>query len=138
MRYLKPLYALAEDTSDEVVLLGGECVCGHVFFPMQAYGCEVCGRHGQALQPLVLRGRGRLVASAAVHIHGDKARPAPFTVVEIALEQGPTIRTLLAEATGNPAPGVPMRATLVWAGSEVGDDLFDLRFAPVQDSVAGA
>ena len=135
MSYLKPLYAWTGDASDEVVLHGGECVCGHVFFPMQAYGCEVCGRHGQALQPMALRGRGRLIASATVHIHADKARPAPFTIGEIVLDQGPTVRTLLADGTGDPPPGAPMRATLVRVGGEIGDDILDLRFAPLDGAV---
>jgi uncharacterized OB-fold protein len=137
MRYLKPLYARAGDASDDVVLHGGACECGHVFFPMQSYGCEVCGRHGPALQPRTLSGRGRLVASATVHIHADKARPTPFAVAEIALEQGPTIRTLLAEDAGEPAPGTPMRASLVWVAGEPGDDIVDLRFAPVEDAARG-
>ena len=36
---------------DAAVLRGGKCACGAVFFPMQSYGCEVCGRHGEALRP---------------------------------------------------------------------------------------
>ncbi len=137
MRYLKPLYERAGDASDDVVLHGGACACGYIFFPMQTYGCEVCGRHGEALQPRTLRGSGRLVASATVHIHADKARPTPFTVVEVALEQGPTVRTLLAEDAGDPAPGAPLCATLVWVGGEPGDDIVDLRFTPVQDAAQG-
>jgi hypothetical protein len=104
---------------------------------MQAYGCEVCGRHGEALQPRPLTGRGRLAASATVHISADKTRNVPFTVVEMALEDGPTVRTLLADGAGDPAPDTPMRATLIWAGSEIGDDIFDLRFAPVEDPIVG-
>jgi len=79
-----------------------------------------------------------LVASAVVLIHPDKARPAPFTIVEVTLEQGPTVRTLLADGTGNLMPGAPMRATLVRVGaSETGDDIVDLRFAPVDAKVGG-
>ena len=35
---------------DRPALIGGRCVCGHVFFPMQTYGCEKCGRYGDDLK----------------------------------------------------------------------------------------
>jgi uncharacterized OB-fold protein len=137
-RYLKPLFAQDANAPDEVVFNGGACACGHVFFPMQTYGCELCGRHGPALQPMPLRGRGQLVASALVRIHPDKARAVPFTVVEVVLEQGPTVRTLLAEAESDPAPGAQMRATLVRVdASETEGDIFDLRFVAVEPTSAG-
>jgi uncharacterized protein len=132
-RCLKPLYAAGQDGSDDVILHGGGCECGFVFFPMQTYGCEVCGRHGASLQPRSLKGRGVLIASALVRIHADKTRPTPFTIVEVALDDGPTVRTLLAEGTAEPAPGAPMRAVLVPVGpSETGEDLVDLRFVVVE------
>ncbi len=130
---LKPLYEPGQDGSDDAVLLGGACECGFVFFPMQTYGCELCGRHGASLQPRLLKGRGVLVASALVQMHADKTRPAPFTIVEVALDDGPTIRTLLADGTAEPAPGATMRAVLASVGpSETGDDLVDLRFVVVE------
>ena len=64
---LKPTLYAAEGTAavpDHPALHGGKCTCGHVFFPMQTYGCEVCGRNGDALQPLRLSGRGKLIATA--------------------------------------------------------------------------
>jgi uncharacterized OB-fold protein len=119
MSLLKPdLY------SDVPALKGGRCACGHVFFPMQSYGCEVCGRFGDDLAPQYLGGTGTLVASATVHLHNGKGREAPFTVVAIKLDDGPMVRTLL---DGGPAddlpPGTRMKATL--AGEPA-----DLRFAP--------
>jgi uncharacterized protein len=136
--YLKPLYAKEETAPDEVVLHGGICSCGHSFFPMQAYGCEMCGQSGEALQPKLLRGRGRLVASAVVHIHPDKSRPVPFTIVEVALEQGPTVRTLLAEGAADPKPGAQMRATLVHVRTnDVGDEIVDLRFVSAEPAASG-
>lgn len=105
-------------------LKGGRCVCGNIFFPMQNYGCEACGRFGDALQPAELKGLGTLVASATVHLHNGKGREAPFTVVTVRLADGPTVRTLLDGAPNSELPpGTPMKATL--AG-----DPADLRFAP--------
>jgi uncharacterized OB-fold protein len=128
-RYLKPLYAAAGTGSDRVVLQGGACACGHLFFPMQTYGCERCGRDGEALESRSLDARGTLVASARVHRHADKSRPTPFTVVEIRLEAGPTVRSLLAERAEDPEPGAPMHAVLEAVGAGPGgEEILDLRF----------
>ncbi|HEY4171128.1 MAG TPA: OB-fold domain-containing protein [Reyranella sp.] len=107
-------------------LLGGRCTCGHVFFPMQTHGCEVCGRHGADLQPMTLSGRGMLLSSTVVHLHADKARPTPFTIGKVALAEGPVVRTLLVDPVREIAPGTAMAATLV----PVEGDKRDLRFAP--------
>ncbi len=107
-------------------LLGGRCACGHVFFPWQTHGCEVCGRHGEELQPLALSGRGTLLSSTVVHFHADKARTAPFTIGKVMLAEGPVVRTLLLDPDREVAPGTPMAARLV----PVGETGLDLRFAP--------
>jgi uncharacterized OB-fold protein len=112
--------------TEDAALKGGCCTCGHVFFPMQGYGCEACGRFGGALKPRELRGSGVLVASATVRLHNGKGREAPFTIVAVKLDDGPMVRTLLdgAPDDGLP-PGTPVKATL--AGEPA-----DLRFAPVR------
>jgi uncharacterized protein len=109
-------------------LLGGECPCGHVFFPMQAYGCEVCGR--QDLAPRTLAGAGRLIASARVHLFAGKSREAPFTVGSIQLDDGPVVRTLIVEEATQLAPGQRMIACLVPVAGPEGEPRLDLRFAP--------
>jgi uncharacterized OB-fold protein len=128
---LKPaLYARGEPTP---VLLGGRCVCGHVFFPMQAFGCERCGQFGEALQPTPLRGHGRLRAAATVHVHADEKRPTPFTVGTIALDDGPIIRTLLLDAPpDHAAPGTEVEALFVEVDTADGGKALDLRFRPVK------
>jgi uncharacterized OB-fold protein len=127
---LKPeLYAAADP--DPPVLLGGRCRCGHIFFPMQTYGCERCGATGSALAPLSLAGRGRLVATATVHLHADPARPAPFVVGTIALDDGPVIRTLLVDTTPSDRhPSARVEALLVPAARADGTEALDLRFRP--------
>jgi uncharacterized OB-fold protein len=112
-------------------LQGGRCTCGHVFFPMQGHGCEVCGRHGADLQPMVLKGRGKLLSSTVVHLHIDKARTAPFTIGKIALSDGPVVRTLLVDPTREIEPGTAMVTALVPVGAgENGQTILDLRFTP--------
>lgn len=99
---------------------------------MQTYGCEVCGRTGDALQPALLRGEGTLVASARVLLHASKDRTPPFVVVSVKLADGPVVRTLLAQdTTERLAIGRPLRACLVEVGrDDAGDPVVDLRFAP--------
>ena len=92
---LKPTLYAAGDS--EPVLSGGICSCGYVFFPMQTFGCERCGKSGDALQPKSLRARGKLVTASVVHMHADKRRPTPFAIGAIALDEGPVIRTLLSD-----------------------------------------
>lgn len=122
----RQLYALSPD--GEPVLHGARCRCGHVFFPVQAYGCEACGATGAAITPTLLAGRGRLVASARVMLHARKDREPPFTVVTVRLDDGPVLRTLF---DGNPdvplRAGQPLYATLAEVAGPEGAAL-DLRF----------
>jgi hypothetical protein len=96
---------------------------------MQSYGCERCGGHGDALTPCLLSTSGTLLAEAVVHLHADKNRPAPFTVVKVALDDGPVVRSLSADDSGRVPPGGRMTAKLVPARqSETGETVLDLRF----------
>ncbi len=127
---LKPeLYTLP--AHGQPALRGGRCTCGHVFFPMQTYGCEACGATGEALAPALLSGRGRLVASARVMLHARKDREPPFTVVTVKLDDGPVLRTLLDCNPDAPLPvGQPLCATLTEVTGPAGQAL-DLRFKPL-------
>jgi uncharacterized OB-fold protein len=129
--YKPALYSQSEN--GEIALLGGRCECGYVFFPMQRFGCERCGRDN-SLQPFALRASGTLIASAVVHLHADKRRTAPFVVGTIALDDGPVVRTLLSEAPPQVANAVRVTATLVpiKVGDE-GQEALDLRFKPLTE-----
>jgi uncharacterized OB-fold protein len=128
---LKPaLFAVASRPEHFPVLKGGRCQCGYLFFPMQAYGCEQCGRHGRALAPFDLAGRGTLLTEAVVHLHADKDRPAPFTVVKIKLDDGPIVLSLLSRDSAPVAPGTKMVTALEEVGRTAeGEPIVDLRFA---------
>lgn len=113
-------------------LRGIRCRCGYCAFPPQRFGCEICGGHGDALVETLLSGRGTVLASATVRRHA-KAEPAvPFTVVEVALVDGPVVRGLLV--SGHDAelpPGaevVTQLETLLLEGQMVRD----LRFLPLE------
>jgi uncharacterized protein len=130
---LKPaLYSVPDEgPSAAPQLHGGRCSCGYVFFPHQTYGCEKCGKTGDALSPALLPARGTLVASARVLMHARKDRQPPFVVVSVQLDDGPVVRTLLADDTDAVLPiGTPMLARLIEVGrAESGEPIVDLRFA---------
>jgi uncharacterized OB-fold protein len=107
-------------------LLGGECDCGYVFFPFQSYGCERCGRTN--LRKRALTGRGKLLASARVHLHASKTREAPFTVGAITLDDGPIVRTLLVDDDKPFRPGDTVVTMLAAARDADGNEKLDLRF----------
>lgn len=127
---LKPALYAADDADPQRLprLLGGRCHCGYVFFPMQTFGCERCGKDGAALKPVSLRGSGTLLTAAVVHMHADKRRPTPFAIGTIALDDGPVIRTLLADIQLVDAPRARVEAELVPVTREDGAQALDLRF----------
>lgn len=113
---------------DHPALLGGKCnACGYVFFPMQRYGCEKCG--STDLAEHAIAGRGKLLASARVHLYAGKNRQAPFTVVSVRLDDGPIVRTLLEGADTELNPGAILSTTLIGVSDAEGNTKRDLRFA---------
>jgi hypothetical protein len=113
---------------DHPALLGGRCnACGYVFFPMQRYGCEKCG--STDLAEHAISGKGKLLASARVHLYAGKNRHAPFTVVSVRLDDGPIVRTLLEGGERALTPGTTLTTTLVGVSDAEGNPKRDLRFA---------
>lgn len=126
---LKPnLYSRegSDGSPSHPALLGGECDCGYVFFPFQSYGCERCGRTN--LRKRALSGRGKLIASARVHLHASKTREAPFTVGAITLDDGPIVRTLLVDDDKPFRPGDVVVTALAPIRDAEGNEKLDLRF----------
>lgn len=93
-------------------LCGGKCrACGYIFFPLQSYGCENCG--STELSPQSLSGRGRLIATAQVHVHHDPNRPPPFTIASIELMDGAVLRAVLETGGAPVVPGMDVVTMLV-------------------------
>ena len=134
---LKPaLYSANESTAAQPpMLLGGRCACGYLFFPMQRFGCERCGKNGGALTPASLRGSGKLITATVVHMHADKRRTVPFAVGTIALDDGPVIRALLSDISVAEHLQSAVVAELIVVTNEDGTQPRDLRFkrAPHSD-----
>ena len=101
-----------------------------MFFPPQQYGCESCGAPGEELEAVTLPGRGKLHSFATVHLHQGKGIEAPFTVGVILLDDGPAIRSILTDRTGQGLKaGDRMSATVVSQGSDQqGREVMELRF----------
>ena len=119
------------DPADTPSLNGGKCrACGYIFFPPQRYGCESCGAPPENLEAAILRGCGRLHSYATVHLHQGKDIEAPFTVGLIVLDDGPAIRSLLTNRTGEGLTiGDRMNSVLVAAGTDQdGNEMVETRF----------
>lgn len=119
---------LYDPHQDVPALLGSSCAqCGSNFFPPLAIGCERCGH--TELVPVTLAAAGKVHATATVYLHQGKDIEAPFTVAEIALDDGPLIRALLTEVTDEDVIGV--RAAGEWVcveRNEEGQDVVEPRF----------
>jgi uncharacterized OB-fold protein len=123
--------ALYSGSENPPSLNGGRCRrCEYVFFPLQQYGCESCGAPPEELKAVTLPGRGKLHSFATVHLHQSKGIEAPFTVGVILLDDGPAIRSILTNRTGQGLKaGDRMSATIVSQGSdEQGREVMELRF----------
>jgi uncharacterized OB-fold protein len=128
---MKPDNVVAEQEifKPALPLVGGKCRCGYVFFPMQIFGCEMCGRYGDDLTPVTLSGRGQVVSKAVVHIHADPKRPPPFAVAIVALEEGPQVRAFLADPPETSAePGDAVTARLFHSKHNDSDSRLDVGF----------
>ena len=125
------------DSAENPSLNGGICrACGYVFFPPQRYGCESCGAPPEKLEPVQLRGRGRLHSYATVHLHMGTDIKAPFTIGLIVLDDGPAISSTLTNPTDEGlAIGDRMKSVLVAAGTDqAGNEMVELRFAKAEAS----
>lgn len=111
-------------------LIGGRCICGRVFVPYQAYGCEVCGAGPDAISRVELPGRGVLRSFALVHRHGREDRSIPLALGRVSLESGPEIDVLIDGAAEFEVGG-KLRAVVVQGDQPASAEC---RFVPVEDA----
>jgi uncharacterized OB-fold protein len=124
--------SIVDLSEDPPKLRGGSCrECGFVFFPFQAYGCEKCGAYGESLRPIPLKGQGRVTATTVVHRHADPRRPPPFHVVQLVLDEGPSIRGIAAD---DYTPEVGERVGPITLPDVTDDELLAVRFAPEKET----
>jgi len=116
---------LAEPGSPFPKLRARRCACGHVFCPPHAYGCERCGRAGDATAEVQLEPRGTLTALATVRVHTKL--PTPYSLGRVTLDDGPVLDVRLDD-DARLAIGSRVRARLVSVSDPSGEAL-ECRFA---------
>ena len=97
-------------------ILGHECrACGRRAFPPDPYGCERCGATVDELAPIELVAAGTIHALATVHRHHHDRPETPFTVASIVLDDGITLKGVLAgdrsdarQRAGRRSPSTPL------------------------------
>jgi hypothetical protein len=106
--------------ADPPILNGTKCSeCGRAYFPPLHIGCEACGAPAEHLLPVTLAASGTVHSLAQVHLHRGQP-PAPFTIAEIQLDDGPLIRATLGPDAEGVGIGEPVSAT--WAVTATQDD----------------
>ncbi len=86
--------------SGDTVLQASRCSrCGLVAAPPEPFGCERCGATATDLQATTIASTGWVAASALVHRHARPEPPTPFVVVDVALDDGPMVKSQLVDAT---------------------------------------
>lgn len=82
-------------------LRGQKCDgCGRISFPPNPYGCEKCGATAAMLADHPLSGHGQVLALVTTNHANQRNLPVPYTVASIMLEDGPVIRALMRDTTG--------------------------------------
>jgi uncharacterized OB-fold protein len=97
--------------------------CGLLAVPPEPFGCERCGTPAAQLSSAAVSSAGVVVGHAVVHEHARPEPPTPFVVVEVRLDEGPVVRSLLDGA----GPGDVELGDRVEGATEAG------RFAFVTD-----
>lgn len=120
---------LYDPTDPAPLLTGTRCAdCGATFFPPLRIGCEKCG--SAQLAPMQMTASGVLHSVATVHMHMGKDIEAPFTVAEIALDDGPLIRGMLTAPAEIAMIGKRVSAQWVTTGDDDdGNDVVEPHFA---------
>jgi uncharacterized OB-fold protein len=90
-----------------------------VYFPPLEIGCESCGAPAEHLLPVPVAAGGTVHSLAQVHLHRGQP-PAPFTIAEIQLDDGPLIRAALGPDSDGVAIGDRVSAT--WVVTATQDD----------------
>lgn len=93
--------------------------CGLLAVPPEPIACERCGEPVASLHTTTIGAAGTVVGHAVVHQHGRPDPPTPFVVVEVRLDDGPIVKSLLRGA-------VPGTTSI---GDRVDGDYGDGRFA---------
>ncbi len=128
------LFTVPPAPSNETHLLGSRCSDGHVFFPPQRLGCEICGAYGDDIESVELAAAGTLRNFALAHREQRPGSAAPLITGTVALDAGPSVEVILeVDDTTQLACGQRVAGHLVECGEdESGRQVVDCFFAPVE------
>jgi len=132
------LFIVPAAPSRETVLLGTRCSGGHVSFPPQQMGCEVCGAHGEDIETIELAASGTLTTYAMAHRQQRPGSDSPLVVGSIVLDAGPAVEVVLdVDDTEGLSSGLRVVGHLVPVGEdESGRPIVDCFFAAARPSEA--
>jgi uncharacterized OB-fold protein len=130
----KTLFTVPPSPDEAPALLGGRCSCGHVFFPPQRMGCDVCGAAGDAIEIVELAAGGVLKSFAMTHRRTRPGGGSPLVVGVVALDGGPVIEVVIdADDESVLSVGQRVSGRLVDVGEDgAGQTVVDCFFAPVE------
>ncbi len=132
----RTLFTVPPAPSNETALLGTRCTEGHVAFPPQRLGCEVCGAFGDQIESIELAATGTLRTFALSHREQRPGSNAPLIIGTVALDAGPEVEVILE--VDDPALlscGQQVTGQLVGVGQdESGKQIVDCFFAPAPSS----
>ncbi|MDI9915360.1 OB-fold domain-containing protein [Rhodococcus sp. IEGM 1379] len=103
--------------------------CTYIASPVQYFGCEQCGAHGDDLEEAVLSGEGTVLEIVNVYQHPDSSLTIPAAIGSIELIEGPVIRARLNSPDLEPG-------SRVVAVDEAPDAALGLTFAPAHQKVS--
>ncbi len=120
----------------ETVLLGTRCSNGHVTFPPQTLGCEVCGAYGDAIEKVELAAEGRLTTFAVAHRDKRAGSTSPLIFGTVVLDAGPAVEVVLdVDDAAELQRGQRVSGHLAAAGEdESGNTVMDCYFGLAQTS----
>ncbi len=91
----RTLFTVPPDLDGEPRLLGARCSGGHLFFPPQKMGCDVCGAHGDDIEIIELAASGVLRTFALAHRQQRPGSAAPLVIGSVVLDAGPAVEVIL-------------------------------------------
>jgi uncharacterized OB-fold protein len=132
------LFSVPAEPSSETVLLGTRCSGGHVAFPPEQMGCEVCGAHGDEIETIELAASGTLTTFAMAHRQQRAGSTSPLVVGTVVLDAGPAVDVVLdVDDTAELSCGLRVVGNLVPVGEdESGRSILDCFFSAARSSEA--
>ena len=129
----KTLFSVPIESGEAPALRGGRCTCGHVFFPPQQMGCDVCGASGDAIDIIDLTAAGILQTFATAHRQKRPGGNSSLVVGAVVLDDGPVVEVVLdVEDERGLRAGQRVGGRLVEVGEDDdGRPVVDCFFAPL-------